>query len=379
MGDAVEQVAAGLDARFDEFFHRTSTGELKPYVCCCCDEIMGPSEVTTVSLETLRKHSDVLRFSKDFHGDISSALRESYIYKGQIKEGVATAEDKKLIKSLILSPRASYLRTSMRNRSRKGYQKGISICVRCKENLLHNYMPEFAIANNYMLGQCPLELSELSDYELAFLSPVKAYGHCFTYTGGSQKKLRGSCSFFKVDMDRIGQNVCMFEALGLNKNLVVIFYGKLTASQKERARRKVEVDPAKLYRALLWLCENNCEWLNRKIDVNEIMGRLEPPVLIDHSHMEEGSRANVEEQESFQVYFPDGSASSSSGGQDSIQKFRELIAATRKAGFSVQCRTQLAKEGCADFKDSNLVNACILQFPFGRGGINEPRMNADLS
>lgn len=42
-----------------------------------------------------------------------------------------------------------------------------------------------------------------------------------------------------------------------------------------------------------------------------------------------------------------------------------------------QC--DLLKEAAADFKDNNLVNACLLQFPFGRGGMHELRKRGDGS
>ena len=37
------------------------------------------------------------------------------------------------------------------------------------------------------------------------------------------------------------------------------------------------------------------------------------------------------------------------------------------------------KEAAADYKDNNLVNACILQFPYGRGGMNEKRLKPNGS
>ena len=37
------------------------------------------------------------------------------------------------------------------------------------------------------------------------------------------------------------------------------------------------------------------------------------------------------------------------------------------------------KEAVADFRDNNLVNACLLQFPYGRGGMHEQRQNGNGS
>ena len=37
------------------------------------------------------------------------------------------------------------------------------------------------------------------------------------------------------------------------------------------------------------------------------------------------------------------------------------------------------KEAVSDYKDNNLINACILQFPYGRGGMHEQRLKSDGS
>jgi len=37
------------------------------------------------------------------------------------------------------------------------------------------------------------------------LTPVKTHGFCFSYTGGVQKKLKGSLSYYKVDMGSIAR------------------------------------------------------------------------------------------------------------------------------------------------------------------------------
>jgi hypothetical protein len=54
-----------------------------------------------------------------------------------------------------------------------------------------------------------------------------------------------------------------------------------------------------------------------------------------------------------------------------LEKFQELVQATAHSGYDVDLRASLMKEAVHDFKDSNLVNACLLQFPYGRGGLQE--------
>ena len=51
-------------------------------------------------------------------------------------------------------------------------------------------MPEFAIANNYSFGTTPSVLTELTDVELALITPVKTFGYCFAWGVGLRPKDR---------------------------------------------------------------------------------------------------------------------------------------------------------------------------------------------
>jgi hypothetical protein len=75
----------------------------------------------------------------------------------------------------------------------------------------------------------------LTDVELAVLTPVKTHGYCFTYKGGKRKKLEGSLSYFKVDMNSIARSVAHFDVLGMHQDIVIMLYGNMTPEQKARA------------------------------------------------------------------------------------------------------------------------------------------------
>ena len=65
--------------------------------------------------------------------------------------------------------------------------------------------PQKAIANGFLFGRLPTEFrivnkdgssdtitvrkNDLTDILCAFLSPVRPYGYCFAYSGGSHKSL----------------------------------------------------------------------------------------------------------------------------------------------------------------------------------------------
>jgi hypothetical protein len=67
------------------------------------------------------------------------------------------------------------------------------------------------------------------------------------------------------------------------------------------------------------------------------------------------------------------------GGQESLQQFQELVQAASQHGYDLEFRSSLMRDAVTDFKDNNLVNACLLQFPYGRGGMHEQRMKSNGS
>ena len=235
-------------------------------------------------------------------------------------------------------------------------------------------MPRFAIANGYWFGATPDCLLALSRIELALLSPVKSFGYCFMYTGGAQMK--GSLSYFKVAHESIARSLTTMEVLGLNNDIVVILYGYMTPDQKSKAMKTNRVNMTNLLNALHWLLENNIKWKERRIDINRIQQELQNPMIIDTSKVlnEDAVNNNVELTESFEVFFPDGTLSSLTGGQKTMEEYRDMIRAQKESGFDIALRCDLSKEIVKDYKDDNLVNACLLQFPYGFGGMNKKRL-----
>ena len=65
---------------------------------------------------------------------------------------------------LILSPRAHVKKTETK--------LSISCCKNCYNELKKDIMPKFAIANGYQFGTPPQCMLELTDVELALLSPI---------------------------------------------------------------------------------------------------------------------------------------------------------------------------------------------------------------
>ena len=371
-----KEIMEKINLRFDRLFHETAPGIYEPHVCIICDEFLKPDGIEVLTLAMLKENRVMLTASNQMC-NVSPDLASCYRYTGML--GESSNEDFQWVQDLLLSPRACYLRPQEQRR-----KEGLSVCRSCKQSLQARRMPKFAIANNYCFGTPPLCLLELTEVELSMLTPVKTYGYCFSYTGGFQKQLKGSLSYYKVRMESIARAVSHFEVLGLNNDVVVLLYGKMTPEQNRKAREKNKIRTQKLLVAIEWLIMNNEEWRSRQIDFNHIQQSLRNPTLIDNSKtLEERTVSetdnNIESTESFEVFFPDGTMSPATGGQSDVQQFKDLIQASQKNGFNLEFRCNLYKEAVADFKDNNLVNACLIQFPYGRGGMHEQRLRANGS
>ena len=368
---AADDVQKRINQRFDELYMRTEAG-YKPHVCLICDEFVNPSKLDILSMQTL--HGNRLLLRAQPWNQVSTSLASCYKfdgYCGDYADDVAGG-----IESLLLSPRASYI-THSDCRSASGF----SCCVACKTSLQQEQMPRFAIANNYCVGTPPQCLLDLNEVEIALLTPVKTYGYCFSYTGGVQKQLKGSLSYYKVNAASIARAAMHFDVLGLHDNVVIMLYGEMTPAQQARAREKSKIRTNYILDALQWLVSNNQEWLNVNIDLQNIKAKLSDPIILDNSIAVEESNCdnNIEMTESFHVFFPDGTMSSVTGGQDSLEKFTQLVTAATTNGYDIGFRANLMKEAVTDFKDNNLVNACLLQFPYGRGGMHEQRLKSNGS
>ena len=372
---SVEEVKKHLNSAFGKLYRINADGEYVPYICLICDVFLKAQNYSTVKLDQLQKCRSILRPGNSNGVDPYSELAEFYTYSGDSGDD-ADEEDRLWLKDLMLSPEGCYIRPTGHSNS-----EGFVVCHSCKYGVDRVQMPKFAIANNYCFGAPPACLTDLNEVELALLTPVKTFGYCFTYVGGKKKQLKGSLSFFKVKMLSIARTVAQFDVLGLNKDIVVILYGKMTPAQRRKAREKNKVRPRQLLIAVEWLLLNNEEWRGRNISMENLRQELRNPTLIDHSKEVEGdnSASNVENTETFEVYFPDGTMSAMTGGQENIERFQELIQEVQRSGYNLELRNHFAKEAVHDFKDNNLVNACLLQFPYGRGGLHEIRLKGDGS
>ena len=225
-----------------------------------------------------------------------------------------------------------------------------------------------ASANNNMYGVPPKYLRDLSHVEAAFISPARSYGYVFTYMDRKQWQLKGVLSYYKVEMESIARSALHFE---MEKHMVTLLYGPMTAEQKSTVRQKSTIRPHHVLRALKWLDQYNSEWKEQNINLSKIRESLQQPVVIDSTYAVIREDSNVETTESFEGFPPDGSMTKLTGGQENINKFKDLVAENVQNGYNLEFHHKVKKTACLDYMENNFVNACILQLPYGRGGFDE--------
>lgn len=93
-----------------------------------------------------------------------SLLAKDYKYKGDT--GCLNANEVIMLNGMLLSPRGVYIHDSDRRKP-----SGFAVCRSCKRGICLKQMPKFAIANNYCFGTPPQCLTDLSEIELAMLTP----------------------------------------------------------------------------------------------------------------------------------------------------------------------------------------------------------------
>ena len=71
--------------------------------------------------------------------------------------------------------------------------------------------------------------------------------------GGKQQQLKGVLSYYKVEMESIARSALHFEIAGMEKHIVTLLYGRMTAEQKSTAKQKSTIQPHHVLRTLKWL------------------------------------------------------------------------------------------------------------------------------
>ena len=246
-GQPSDAVRNAIDKKFDALFGRDAgSGDWSPHVCISCDVLMKPKNVNWIQEIHLRNAKSLLK--EQPYGLVQNEmLRNDYRYPSS-KKGYRS-----YMKDLLLSPRALH-RCDTSTHMRHTY----TCCNKCYASLTKLKMPLNAISNNNFRGKAPKELLDLNHMELAYLSPVRTYGYCFTWQGGRSTNLQGTLGFYEVDQKDIVHGVSFLESLGAH--VVIFINGKMTQKQRSQAHKCAKLRVDKLIAAIEWLTINNVLW-----------------------------------------------------------------------------------------------------------------------
>ena len=319
-----ELVKQAINARIEELFHiDPKTKEVVPYVCLTCDVLLKPYEVMTITEKKLKDSSSILeiRGNNAFNAVGNDSLEQEYKYPVN-KHGA-----RKWMKHMMLSPRGLYVDCNheREGNGKKKRRKSMAyvICGTCRHALYQCKMPRYAIVNNMYFGHTPMCFRCLSHCELTYLHPVKKRGYIISYNGG--KCLRGTLSYYRVDMDEIIKATGQMNALGAKT--VILINGKMTAWQRNKAREHSAMVVQKLVDCLVWMKNNNREFTDEDVMEWTEYYESQKPIIIDTSSVIEESEdvreSNIQRTEEFSVYFPDGSVNDVNGGQGSSDEFKQ--------------------------------------------------------
>ena len=91
------------------------------------------------------------------------------------------------------------------------------------------------------------------------------------------------------------------------------------------------------------------------------------PCVVDKSSTVPSENSNIESHEVFFCYYPDGKMNVQSGGFENHDAFKEYVHEMQEKKYMISLKVDFV----ADNEANNIRSACLLQFPYGVGDINE--------
>jgi hypothetical protein len=186
----VPTIQERINERFDNMFHYDLGGFRHAFVCTFCDEyLISSHDVNYLAIDMVRANRDLFLWSNYITDctmlDDIQPLINAYAF--QDVENRVVPND--WLNGLCLSPRGV-----IGTKSPVNQKFGFSCCKKCKQWIKAKKLPFYSIVNGNYVGYAPECLSSLNELELAFISPVKGYGYCLSWVGGTQKCLKASKS-----------------------------------------------------------------------------------------------------------------------------------------------------------------------------------------
>ena len=117
--------------------------------------------------------------------------------------------------------------------------------------------PKQAIANGFLIGNAPDELSCLNEVELSLISRVRIHCQSWIFFGGCHQHIKGWHTFFRNrNSENVGNLINLVDN-GMTGMILVVLCGPFTSTQTALAMQKTAVDPEKVVNAWHWLKHHN--------------------------------------------------------------------------------------------------------------------------
>jgi hypothetical protein len=370
-----EEIQKRINNRYDDMTVLNVDGSRTPRVCVLCDEfIVTAGDRESLSLMLLRKVEEKFKWSSFGDPRRSIEIERYYQWNGVTNDCPEPMESLKFLYGMALSPRST-LHCKI-SKGKSGKQNWVfDSCRRCYLGCRGKeyFVPRHSILNRNYYGEAPDCLTCLTEVELAFVTPMKNYGFCFTWRGGSSFQMQGALSFMKVRHQDVGKAVATMNEMGLNANVICLITGNMTPEQREKAKNRCEVRIDKVTEAVKWLICNNVRWKDVDFEklTEDILKRM--PVVIDRCKEVQSEDSNLEKSELFTCYYPDGAVSQETGGFLKADEFKELVKEMAVSGFDPEFQFTVEREYFKGTDSDLLLDSCLLQFPYGIGGLSEAR------
>jgi len=225
-------------------FEDNVTKEMKPVICSVCDLMPSESQWSTfVDLHEFVKLCRKCNLRKE------DSLKA---YGNEIRNQYSAKDDR--LKEFILSPE-TYV----------NLQDEVLVCKNCINELRTNHTknkerrrpPKESIINGYMIGDAPVDLTNLNSVELSLITKTVTQAQSWIFFAGSHQSIKGWHTFFKGRPgDNVGNLTLMTES-GWAGHILVVMCGPFTSEQALLTRSRVSVDPYKVIAAWVWLKNNN--------------------------------------------------------------------------------------------------------------------------
>lgn len=289
-------------------------------------------------------------------------------------------------------PELGGLLLSLKGISNVDGRLALRICKPCYHSLVSKratHAPKFAIANGLYIGWLPDDFNDTNVTEHAMLNLAQPTKMLAVVRGGHHTAIRAHAYYFRADpappASLLPREVVADGTIG------VTMVGFMTSKQKAATFKRYDVRVPRLVAQLKWYTENNELFKSRAVSVCPDLATRsayqQTQVVLDRCHEESSAPSTTVSQELDAACFRFNAPNPAHSNVTDVDETQELCSAALLTNFadesdSHRARKVLEKQHVlvrrssrivSDFDNAFWVYAFVELFPFGRGGLDEPR------